>query len=96
MNPLSRGDPESPLRWTVKSTRTLAAKLTAKGRSISHEKVVQLLRQMDFSLQGNRKIEEGADHPDRDAQSRHINEAVRRALAEGRPVILVDTKNLIY
>ena len=89
---LSRGDPQSPLRWTVKSTRVLASELTASGRSISHEKVAQLLRQMDFSLQSNRKIEEGADHPDRDAQFRHINAAVRRALAEGQPVISVDTK----
>ena len=92
VDPLSRGDPQSPLRWTVKSTRVLASELTASGRSISHEKVAQLLRQMDFSLQSNRKIEEGADHPDRDAQFRHINAAVRRALAEGQPVISVDTK----
>jgi transposase len=92
VDPLSRGDPESPLRWTLKSTRTLAAELTAEGLSISHEKVAQLLRQMDFSLQGNRKIEEGTSHLDRDAQFRYINEAVREALAEGRPVISVDTK----
>ena len=92
VDPLSRGDPEAPLRWTVKSTRTLAKELNATGQPISHEKVAQLLRQMDFSLQGNRKIEEGADHPDRDAQFRHISSAVRRALAEGAPVISVDTK----
>jgi transposase len=92
VDPLSRGDPESPLRWTVKSTRTLASELAAEGQSISHVKVAQLLHEMDFSLQSNRKTVEGADHPDRDAQFRHINEAVRLALAEGRPVISVDTK----
>ena len=92
VDPLSRGDPDSPLRWTVKSSRTLAAELGATGASISHVKVGQLLHQMDFSLQGNRKTVEGADHPDRDAQFRHINEAVRLALTEGRPVISVDTK----
>ncbi len=92
VDPLSRGDPEAPLRWTVKSTRTLAAELKATGQPISNEKVAQLLRQMDFSLQGNRKIEEGADHPDRDAQFRHIGGAVRRALADGAPGISVDTK----
>jgi Rhodopirellula transposase DDE domain len=92
VDPLSRGDPESPLRWTVKSTRTLASEMTAQGQQISHEKVAQLLREMDFSLQGNRKTEEGADHPDRDAQFQHINREVRLALADGRPVISVDTK----
>jgi hypothetical protein len=92
VDPLSRGDPESPLRWTVKSTRTLASEMTAQGQQISHEKVAQLLREMDFSLQGNRKTEEGADYPDRDAQFQHINREVRLALADGRPVISVDTK----
>jgi hypothetical protein len=92
VEPVARGDPESPLRWTSKSTRTLAAALTARRHPISHEKVAQLLRQLDYSLQSNRKNEEGADHPDRDAQFRHINRHVRRALAEGRPVISVDTK----
>ncbi|MFO7459956.1 MAG: ISAzo13 family transposase [Desulfatiglandales bacterium] len=92
VEPLSRGDPESPLRWTCKSTRTLAAELTYQNHAISHEKVAQLLRQMDYSLQGNRKTEEGNDHPDRDEQFEYINEQVRRALAAGRPVISVDTK----
>ena len=92
VEPLARGDPESPLRWTSKSTRALAAELTAQQHTISHEKVAQLLRQMDYSLQGNRKTEEGDDHPDRDAQFEHINEQVRQALAAGRPVISVDTK----
>jgi len=92
VEPLSRGDPESPLRWTCKSTRMLAAELTSQNHALSHEKVAQLLRQMDYSLQGNRKTEEGNDHPDRDEQFEYINEQVRRALAAGRPVISVDTK----
>jgi hypothetical protein len=92
VEPLARGDPESPLRWTCKSTRTLADELTGGGHPISHEKVAQLLRQMNYSLQGNRKTEEGAEHPDRDAQFRHINRQVQRALRQGQPVISVDTK----
>jgi len=92
VEPLSRGDPQSPLRWTCKSTRVLAHELTDDQHPISHEKVAQLLRDLGYSLQGNRKTEEGVDHPDRDAQFRHINRAVRRALAQGWPVISVDTK----
>ena len=92
VEPLARGDPQSPLRWTCKSTRTLAAELSRQHHPVSHEKVAQLLREMDYSLQGNRKTEEGADHPDRDAQFQYINDQVRRALAGGRPVISVDTK----
>lgn len=92
VEPLTRGDPESPLRWTCKSTRTLAGELTDRQHPISHEKVAQLLRDMEYSLQGNRKTEEGEDHPDRDAQFRHINKEVRLALAQEWPVISVDTK----
>jgi len=92
VEPLSRGDPESPLRWTVKSTRRLAAELSAEGHPISHESVAQLLRSMGYSLQGTRKTVEGAGHPDRDAQFRFINDEVRKALAAKRPVISVDTK----
>ena len=92
VEPLTRGDPESPLRWTCKSTRVLATELCLQNHPLSHEKVAQLLRDMDYSLQGNRKTEEGNDHPDRDEQFRYINEQVRRALAAGRPVISVDTK----
>ena len=92
VEPLARGDPESPLRWTCKSTRTLARELTGRKHPISHEKVAQLLRELDYSLQGNRKTEEGDDHPDRGAQFRHINKEVRLALAARRPVISVDTK----
>jgi hypothetical protein len=91
VEPLTRGDPESPLRWTSKSTRALSAELAAQRHPVSHEKVAQLLRQMDYSLQGNRKTEEGNDHPDRDAQFQYINEQVRKALAARRPVISVDT-----
>jgi hypothetical protein len=90
--PATRGDPESPLRWICKSTRNLAAQLTRQKHPVSHEKVAQLLRGQGFSLQSNRKTEEGADHPDRDAQFRHINAQVKRALAIGMPVISVDTK----
>ena len=92
VEPLARGDPESPLRWTCKSTRTLAGELRFRRHPISHEKVAQFLRDMGYSLQGNRKTEEGEDHPDRDAQFRHINREVRRAIAQGWPVISVDTK----
>jgi Rhodopirellula transposase DDE domain len=92
VEPLARGDPQSPLRWTCKSTRTLAAELSRQDHPVSHEKVAQFLRAMDYSLQGNRKTEEGADHPDRDAQFQYINDQVRQALAGRRPVISVDTK----
>lgn len=92
IEPETRGDPESPLRWICKSTRNLAAQLTRQKHPVSHEKVAQLLRDQNYSLPSNRKTEEGADHPDRDAQFRHINAQVKRALATGRPVISVDTK----
>ena len=92
VDPLARGDPQSPLRWTTKSTRVLAAALTAEGHPISHERVAQMLRDLEYSLQGNRKTEEGTDHPDRDAQFRFIGDEVRKALAAHRPVISVDTK----
>jgi len=92
VEPLSRGDPESPLRWTCKSTRTLADELTDRQHQVSHQKVAQLLRGMNYSLQSNRKTEEGDDHPDRDAQFRHINRQVQTALRRGQPVISVDTK----
>jgi Rhodopirellula transposase DDE domain len=92
VEPLARGDPMSPLRWTCKSTRTLAEELTYRRHPVSHEKVAQLLRGLQYRLQGTRKMDEGTDHPDRDAQFRRINAAVRRALAQGWPVISVDTK----
>lgn len=92
IEPETRGDPESPLRWICKSTRTLAAELTRQHHPISYVKVGQLLREQGFSLQSNRKVEEGGDHPDRDAQFRYINTQVKRALLSGMPVISVDTK----
>ncbi len=92
VEPLTRGDPESPLRWTCKSTRTLAAEMEAQHHPLSHEKVAQLLHSMNYSLQSNRKMEEGEDHPDRDSQFEYINRQVGRALAAGLPVISVDTK----
>jgi hypothetical protein len=88
----TRGDPQSPLRWTCKSTRALAAALTRRRHPISHSKVAQILHDQGYSLQGNRKTEEGEDHPDRDAQFRHINAAVKQYLKQGWPVISADTK----
>jgi Rhodopirellula transposase DDE domain len=88
----TRGDPESPLRWISKSTRALATTLTRRHHPVSHTKVGHILHDLDYSLQSNRKTEEGTDHPDRDAQFRHINAVVTRAVAQGRPVISVDTK----
>ena len=92
VEPLSRGDPESPLRWTCKSTRVLAQALSDQKHSVGHVKVSHFLNDLGYSLQGNRKTEEGDDHPDRDAQFRHINAQVRRAMKNGEPVISVDTK----
>jgi len=92
IEPETRGDPESPLRWTCKSTRALAAHLTRHKHPVSHMKVAHLLHAQGYSLQSNRKTVEGAGHPDRDAQFSHINTQVKRALAKGTPVISVDTK----
>lgn len=88
----TRGDPESPLRWTCKSTRTIASQLRAENHRVSHTTLAQMLHSLNYSLQGNRKTEEGADHPDRDAQFRHINATVTVCLKRGIPVISVDTK----
>src|SRR6266581_6380477 len=77
----SRGDPEQPLRWTAKSLRALAGELRAQGHVISARSVAPLLRRLGYSLQGNRKPKEGANHPDRDAQFRHINQTVTAAIA---------------
>ena len=92
IEPETRGDPESPLRWICRSTRTLAAELSRKKHPISHMRVAQLLHDQNYSLQSNRKTEEGEDHPDRDAQFRHINNQVKNAMKAGLPVISVDTK----
>jgi Rhodopirellula transposase DDE domain len=92
VEPDERGDPGSPLRWTVKSTRTLAAELTAQGHKVSADTVRDLLREQGFSLQGNAKTIEGRQHPDRDAQFRYINEQARAYRDSGDPVISVDSK----
>jgi hypothetical protein len=88
----ARGDPQSPLRWTNKSTRALAEQLRAGRHPASHTKVAQLLKECGYSLQANRKTLEGADHPDRDAQFRHINREVAGRIKAGEPVISVDTR----
>jgi len=92
VEPDERGDPMSPLRWTTKSTRRLAVELTAQGHRISADTVADLLRAEGFSLQGNAKTLEGAQHADRDAQFGYLNEQARTFQAAGQPVISVDTK----
>ena len=92
VEPATRGDPSSPLLWTSKSTRKLAAELARMGHQVSHMTVGRLLKQLGYSLQANRKMREGADHPDRDAQFLHINKKVRSFQRRKQPVISVDTK----
>jgi transposase len=92
IEPGTRGDPESPLRWTTKSTRNLATELTSRGHKISHSVVGKLLKSLGFSLQGTRKTLEGTRHPDRDSQFRYINSMAEDFLAAGDPVVSVDTK----
>jgi transposase len=92
VEPASRGDPESPLRWTSKSVRKLAAALREAGHRVSHQWVAEALRGLGYSLQGNRKTREGSANPDRDAQFAHLNAAAEAALAAEEPVISVDTK----
>ena len=92
VDPGARGDPMSPLRWTCKSLRQLAAELVARGHRVSRTVVGELLKAQKFSLQANSKTNEGGDHPDRDAQFSHINQSVTTALAAQQPVISVDTK----
>lgn len=92
VEPTTRGDPESPLRWTCKSLRTLAGELSMQGHSVSHPKVGDLLRELGYSLQANRKMLEGTDHPDRNAQFEFINDQTKQRLVAGNPVISVDTK----
>jgi transposase len=92
IDPDTRGDPESPLRWTCKSTYHLAEALLEQGHRISQRTVYRLLVTLGYSLQSNRKTEEGADHPDRDAQFQFINRQVQRFQRQGQPVISVDTK----
>ena len=92
VDPDSRGDPESPLRWTVKSIRQLASALTESGHPVSPNTVAALLKWLGYSLQSNAKVVEGSQHPDRNAQFNYINEQVRRHLKRGEPVVSVDTK----
>jgi hypothetical protein len=92
VDPTTRGDPESPLRWTCKSLRVLATELEARGHAVSHVVVGKLLKTLGYSLQANAKTLEGSKSPDRDAQFEHINACVGGALGAGEPVISVDTK----
>ena len=92
VEPDSRGDPQSPLRWTCKSTRRLAQELTAQGHPVGPTTVRQLLREAGYSLQANRKTREGQGHPDRDAQFRYINGRLRAQQRRGQPAVSVDTK----
>jgi transposase len=92
VEPATRGDPESPLRWTCKSLMQLARELSACGHPISHVSVGTLLKELGYSLQGNRKTLEGSGHPDRNAQFEYIQGKVEAALCAGQPVISVDTK----
>jgi transposase len=92
VEPGTRGDPQSPLRWTCKSTRALACALRADGFEVSYRKVGQLLKSSGFSLQANRKTREGAQHPDRNAQFEHIAKRVKARQRCGEPALSVDTK----
>jgi transposase len=92
IEPATRGDPESPLRWTCKSTPHLASELTSQGHPVSASTVWRLLMATGYSLQSNRKTKEGADHPDRNEQFEHIAATVQAFQERGQPVISVDTK----
>lgn len=92
VEPLTRGDPESPLRWTCKSLRQLESELRSQGHAVSHSSIGSLLKELGYSLQGNRKTLEGSNHPDRNAQFEFINLRTEDAMRNGQPVISVDTK----
>ena len=92
VEPIARGDPECPLRWTCKSVRRLAQELVQQGHQISYPVVAELLDELGYSLQANRKTKEGTRHPDRNAQFEYINRKVKRFLSDRQPVISVDTK----
>jgi hypothetical protein len=92
IEPTTRGDPQSPLRWTCKSTRNLAEALSRQGHRVSYQTVAVLLHELGYSLQALRKTREGGSHPDRDAQFRHINRQVIAFQERGQPVVSVDTK----
>lgn len=92
VEPTTRGDPQSPLRWTCKSTRHLATELQRQGHEISYQTVARLLQALGYSLQSTRKTREGASHPDRNAQFEYINRKVKAFHRRGQPVISVDAK----
>ena len=92
VDPATRGDPESPLRWTCKSVRRLAEELQREGHAVSYQTVGELLHALDYSLQANQKTLEGSQHADRDEQFQYINRKAQRYLKQGEPVISVDTK----
>ena len=92
VDPATRGDPESPLRWTCKSVRTLAEERRREGHAVSYQTVAELLHEMDYSLQANQKTLEGSRHADRNPQFEYINRKAQRYLKQGEPVISVDTK----
>jgi hypothetical protein len=92
VDPDTRGDPMSPVRWTCQSTRQLAAALTQRGHQVSERIVRNVLHAAGYSLQANAKTREGRQHPDRDAQFRYLNEQMQAFLAQGLPVVSVDTK----
>jgi Rhodopirellula transposase DDE domain len=92
VDPATRGDPESPLRWTCKSVRRLAEELQRAGHAVSYQTVAELLHAMEYSLQANQKTLEGSQHADRDEQFEHINRKAQRYLKQSQPVISVDTK----
>jgi transposase len=92
VDPVTRGDPMSPLRWTCKSAARLAAELQNQGQAISERTVNRLLHELGYSLQSNRKTLEGCHHPDRDAQFQYINRRVKAFQRQGQPVVSVDTK----
>lgn len=92
ISPSTRGDPMNPLRWTIKSTRTLAKELQKQGYQVSPTTIRDLLHALDYSLQANRKTREGRQHPDRDAQFQHIHNRVKARKRRGEPAISVDTK----
>ena len=92
VEPVTRGDPESPLRWTCKSVRHLAKELVRQGHQVSHQLVSELLHDLGYSLQANRKTREGGEHPDRDRQFEHLNAQAQAFLAAGEPAVSVDAK----
>ena len=92
VEPVTRGDPESPLRWTCKSSRNLAAELREQGMEVTQRTVCSLLADLEYSLQSNKKTEEGNQHPDRNAQFEYINKEVKKFQKDMQPVISVDTK----